>query len=133
VLALLHTNRMLREEVRNVYLKLARKSMASCEAAYEGLLPMFVDGNSARNRMMKISGGPWQGIGYAPNSVQDLEFARICISWYVLNNTCEVLEGHHGRGGSALARWRRRQCNKIRSARDSIPGASTSTTTAGSS
>jgi hypothetical protein len=133
VLALLHTNRMLREEVRNVYLKLARKSMASCEAADEGLLSMLLDGNSASNRMMRISGGPWQCIGCAPNAVQDLELAKVCISRCVLNNTCEVLEGHHRRGGSVLARWRRRQCNKIRSARDSIFGASTSTTTAGSS
>lgn len=90
--ALLHTTHTIREECREVYLKFAKKQMASYKAKHEEMLPMFVDGYWAWKQRSK--GGPGKCIGHGQNALraEGFEFAELCIRWYALKEICDLLE-----------------------------------------
>ena len=99
-----------------MYLKFSKREMAAYETKHKSMMPMFVDGDIAYKEMI-LPGGPQRGIGHAPDYGDysaGFELAEICIRWYALKKTCELLERHGSCRGSASVRWKSRVWNGIR-------------------
>jgi hypothetical protein len=110
---LLHTNYILREEGRDVYLKFAKRQMAAYEAKQKSMLPLFIDGLQAYKQARASGGQARRSIGYGADYEEGFELAETCIRWYALKKTCELLERHGSCRGSAVVRWRSRAWNGV--------------------
>jgi len=99
--AVLQVNQTLSGEGREVYLKFARKQMASYETRHKELLPFFIDGYEAWKVRPYL--GPGTCIGHEKGQLREegLELAELCLRWFALKQTCELLEKEGGEGGSA--------------------------------
>lgn len=101
---ILHANQTISGEGRELYLKFARKQMASYEARHKELLPLFIDGYEAWKVRPYV--GPGTCIGHREDElrVEGMELAYLCIRWYALKQISEFLEKDGGEESSVDAK-----------------------------